>query len=66
MVETWALMVEISRLGLEMEEILMKLEGIGDVRRPVKKVERRSRLWRFVDKPMVICSDRERERISLY
>lgn len=53
--ETWALMVEISRLGLEMEEILMKLEGIGEGqgRRPVKKVERRSRLWRFVDKPML-------------
>lgn len=43
--ETWALMVEISRLGLEMEEILMKLEGIGDVRRPVKKVERRSTVF---------------------
>lgn len=53
--ETWALMVEISRLGLEMEEILMKLEGIGEGqgRRPVKKVERRSRLWRFIDKPML-------------
>lgn len=54
--ETWALIVEISRLGLEMEEILMKLDGIGDGqgRRPVKKVERRSRLWRLVVKPMFL------------
>lgn len=52
--ETWALMVWISRLGLEMEEILMKLDVVGDGqgRRPVKKVERRSRLWRLADKPM--------------
>lgn len=62
--ETWALMVWISRLGLEMEEILMKLDGIGDGqgRRPVKKVERRSRLWRFVDKPMFFESAMKREK----
>lgn len=58
-------MVEISRLGLEMEQSLMKLDVIGDglKRRPVKKAERRqSRLWRFVDKPMFFVGRNKKKK----
>ena len=54
-VETWDdLIVVVSRLGIGKEETLMKFDAIGDGRRPpVKKVERRLMVWRFVDKPMI-------------
>lgn len=53
MAGTRALMLGTSRLGLETEEGL-KVNGVGQGWGVVKKVERRFRLWRFVDKP-ILC-----------
>ncbi|CAN8307392.1 unnamed protein product [Cochlearia groenlandica] len=49
-VDIWDLMVGVSRLGLEIDEILMRLyvTGVGHRHILVKNFERRSKLWRFV------------------
>lgn len=72
-VETWDLMIVVvdSRLGIGKEETLVKFDAIGDGygRRPVKKVERRLMVWRFVDKPMIKSLDFStvsEENLSLY